>query len=112
MAIYTDSPFASQLVSLAGATTEDITLYDNCHTLVVTFIDGGSAGDNVNIRWLRENSTLSSYYGSLRVEYQKLVSVVIKSRSKRPGAQGFQLQKTVGAGTYEVNVTQVCGNEV
>ncbi len=112
MAIYVDSPFSSQLLTLTGSTFEEVTLYDNCHTLIVTFVDGGAAGNSVALRWVKEGYAASGFFGSFTILFGSPLVLPVQPASKRPGSKKFQVSKGVVAGTYLVNVTQVCGNEV
>ena len=113
MSIFTGSPFSSQLLTLAGQTTEEITLHDNCHTVIVTFVDGGAIGNSVSLKWTREgyNDGITTF-GSFTINFGTPLVLPVQPASKRPGSKKFIIQKGTVAGTYLVNVTQVCGNEV
>jgi len=112
MSIYTDSPFSSQLLTMAGLTTEEVTLHDNCHTVVVTFADGGTSGDSVAVQWIKEGYATSGVFGLFTINFGTAVVLPVQPASKRPGSKKFQVRKGVASGTYLINVTQVCGNEV
>ena len=112
MAVYVEAPFHSQSVSLAGVSDATVTLYDNCHTLIVTFVAGMSSyTDIVALKWVLLNHAVSTF-GNCQITALSQVALEIGPASKRPGSNQIYLYKGVVAGTYIVNVTQVCGNEV
>jgi hypothetical protein len=110
MAIYTASPFHSQDVVINNSIAE-VELYENCHTVIVTFKATGGAATFINVRQVVENATPPlTFFGAFRVRIITQAIFEIGPASQRPGSGKIQLHTAV-AGNSTINITQVIGNE-
>lgn len=119
MAIYADSPIHCQGGTFAASgDSADITLYDNCHEVIITYIDGadGNVGDkedtSIRVQLLRLlDGVTDTEFGIFNVFYGKTARWKVGPRSQRPGSAKFRVKRTdvTDTGSFRWNVTQILG---
>ena len=96
----------------------NIDIYDNCHTLIITFIDGADGNiirqEECDLKiFLMKTLDGTTYesFGSYALFYGHSVRWKIGPRSQRPGSDRIRIQRNnhTDTGTWRWNCTQLLG---